>query len=87
MRTVDAEALLERVREFLQRERGIDPDRVQLDARLKEDLELDSLDLVELAMGWELEYGLSLEDEQIMEITTISEAIDYALGHQGVIQA
>jgi acyl carrier protein len=73
------EELLEQIRRFLEEQRGIDPDRVHEEARFKDDLNLDSLDLIELAMGWEVAYGLALEDEQVLSIVTVADAIDAVL--------
>lgn len=56
---------------------GVDPDRVTLDARFREDLEADSLDLVELIMKFEEEFGGEISDEDAQKITTVGEAVTY----------
>lgn len=73
------ERLIQQMREYLERERGIEGDRVTESARLKDDLELDSLDLVEMAMDWEDEYEVRLEDDKVGEIVTVAHAIDYVM--------
>jgi acyl carrier protein len=56
---------------------GVDEDQVVRDARFREDLEADSLDLVELIMAFEEEFEGEISDEEAQSITTVGEAIDY----------
>jgi len=56
---------------------GVDEEKVVREARFREDLEADSLDLVELIMGFEEEFGGEISDEEAQKITTVGEAIDY----------
>jgi acyl carrier protein len=56
---------------------GVDADRVIPTARFREDLEADSLDLVELIMAFEEEFGGEITDEDAQKITTVGEAINY----------
>jgi acyl carrier protein len=56
---------------------GVDPEQVTMDARFREDLEADSLDLVELIMAIEEEFGGEISDEQAQGITTVGEAVRY----------
>ena len=56
---------------------GVDEDRVISGARFREDLEADSLDLVELIMAFEEEFGGEITDEDAQKITTVGEAITY----------
>jgi acyl carrier protein len=56
---------------------GVDADRVVPAARFREDLEADSLDLVELIMAFEEEFGGEITDEDAQKITTVGEAISY----------
>jgi acyl carrier protein len=60
---------------------GVDPDQVTMDARFREDLEADSLDLVELIMAIEEEFGGEISDEQAQSITTVGEAVKYIESH------
>lgn len=54
-----------------------DPDGIKLDTRLEEDLEADSLDLVELAMSLEEELSLEIPDEELEGIRTVGDAVDF----------
>lgn len=56
---------------------GVDEEKVVPSARFREDLEADSLDLVELIMGFEEEFGGEISDEEAQKITTVGEAIEY----------
>ena len=56
---------------------GVEADRVVPPARFREDLEADSLDLVELIMAFEEEFGGEITDEDAQKITTVGEAISY----------
>lgn len=60
---------------------GVDADRVVPSASFREDLEADSLDLVELIMAFEEEFGGEITDEDAQSITTVGEAINYINTH------
>lgn len=62
---------------------GVDEDQVVRDARFREDLEADSLDLVELIMAFEEEFEGEISDEEAQSITTVGEAIDYINANMG----
>jgi acyl carrier protein len=62
-----------RLAELIERE----PDTIQLETRLEEDLEADSLDLVELAMSLEEELSLEIPDEELEGIRTVGDAVDF----------
>jgi acyl carrier protein len=67
----------ERIQAILVDLLGVDPEQVTMDARFREDLEADSLDLVELIMAIEEEFGGEISDEQAQGITTVGEAVRY----------
>ena len=60
---------------------GVDAAKVVPEARFREDLEADSLDLVELIMAFEEEFGGEISDEEAQKITTVGEAVDYLSAH------
>lgn len=78
------EHLLNEIREYLQTQRGIEPARVREDAQLRDDLGLDSLDLAELGMQWASDYGVMLDEEAILHLETVGEAIDFVIDSAGV---
>ena len=56
---------------------GADEAKINPDARFREDLEADSLDLVELIMAFEDKFGAEISDEDAQKITTVGEAAKY----------
>lgn len=56
---------------------GIEEEKVTMAASFKDDLEADSLDLVELIMAFEEEFGGEISDEEAQKITTVGEAVNY----------
>ncbi len=68
---------LEKVQEIITELLGVDANDVAPEARFREDLGADSLDLVELIMAFEDKFGGEISDEQAQEITTVGEAVSY----------
>jgi acyl carrier protein len=58
---------------------SVEPDTVTEDARFKEDLDADSLDLVELVMGLEERFDISVPEEDLENVTTVGQAVDLVL--------
>jgi acyl carrier protein len=56
---------------------GVDEEKVTPDARFREDLEADSLDLVELIMAFEDEFGGEISDEEAQKLSTVGDVIKY----------
>jgi acyl carrier protein len=75
------EDVLERIRSHLSDELGIDDAEVREDSRFKEDLEADSLDLVELVMELEDGYGIRIGENEAERIKTVGQAVDFVLAH------
>ncbi len=61
---------------------GVEEDKVSLDANFRDDLEADSLDLVELIMAFEDKFGAEISDEDAQAITTVGEAVKYIDSHK-----
>jgi acyl carrier protein len=60
----------------------VDESKVTPEARFREDLEADSLDLVELIMAFEDKFGGEISDEDAQKITTVGEAVKFLEAHQ-----
>ena len=67
----------ERVKEIIVDLLGVEPDQVTPEARFREDLEADSLDLVELIMALEEEFGGTISDDEAQQIKTVGQAVEY----------
>ena len=73
--------VLELIRAHLSSELGVDASRISERTRFKEDLEADSLDLVELVMELEDRYGIRIPDEDAAKILTVGQAADFVASH------
>lgn len=69
--------MLERVKEIIEEQLNLDGVEITMETRFKEDLEADSLDLFELVMAFEEEYGVEIPSEDLEKITTVGAVIDY----------
>ena len=61
---------------------GVDESKVTMEARFREELEADSLDLVELIMAFEDKFGAEISDEVAQKITTVGDAVKYIDAHR-----
>ncbi len=60
---------------------GVEEGKVTMGAKFREDLDADSLDLVELIMAFEDKFGAEISDEDAQKITTVGEAVNYIDAH------
>jgi acyl carrier protein len=65
-----------KMRELLVEELGLDADKITMEATFEEDLEVDSLGVVELLMALEDNFGVSIPDEEAESIGTVAQAVD-----------
>jgi acyl carrier protein len=72
-----ADTTFDRVRDIVVDMLGVEPEKVKLESRFREDLEADSLDLVELIMRIEEDFNGEISDEEAQKITTVGEAVTY----------
>lgn len=76
-----SDPVFEQVKAIIVEQLGVEPDAVVPEARFREDLEADSLDLVELIMAFEEAFGGEISDEEAQSITTVGEAVAFLKAH------
>lgn len=69
--------IVEKVKEIIVDQLGVDADEVQLSSSFIDDLGADSLDIVELVMAFEEEFELEIPDEDAEKIATVGDAVNY----------
>ena len=69
--------MFERVKEIIEEQLNLEGVEITEETRFKEDLEADSLDLFELVMAFEEEYGIEIPSEDLEQITTVGAVIEY----------
>ncbi len=74
--------IFEKVKEITVDQLGADEDAVVMEASFIDDLEADSLDIVELMMALEEEFDIEIPDEDAEKISTVKDAVDYITEHQ-----
>jgi acyl carrier protein len=72
----------DRLKKIIVEQLGVDDDEVNLEASFVEDLNADSLDLVELIMSLEEEFGMEISDEDAEKIQKVSDAVEFIEEHQ-----
>ncbi|XVG95302.1 acyl carrier protein [Eubacteriales bacterium KG127] len=65
--------ILERIKNKMVETLGVDEEKINLEANLADDLGIDSLDAVELAMALEEEFDIKLSDDELQELITVSD--------------
>ena len=74
--------MLEKVKETVAEALGADIDTITAETSFKEDLGADSLDLFELVMALEEEFGVEIPTEDLEELTTVGAVVKYVESHQ-----
>lgn len=72
-----SDEVFEKIKEIITELLDVEEEKITMNARFREDLEADSLDLVELIMEFEERFGGEISDEDAQKITTVGEAVEY----------
>ena len=75
--------MFEKVKEIIEEQLNLDGGEITMESSFKDDLDADSLDLFELVMAFEEEYGVEIPSEDLEKITTVGAVIEY-LQNKGV---
>ncbi|MGA2141636.1 MAG: acyl carrier protein [Brevinematales bacterium] len=74
--------VFDKVKEIIVDKLGVDESAVKLEASFIEDLGADSLDIVDLIMALEEEFGVDIPDEEAQNIKNVGDAVNYIKNHQ-----
>ncbi|MHB8962297.1 MAG: acyl carrier protein [Saccharofermentanales bacterium] len=74
---MSTEAIFETVQSILADQLGVESDQVTMESNFIDDLNADSLDIVELVMAMEQEFGISIPDEEAERIKTVGDAVNF----------
>ena len=74
------EELFNSIKQMIVDQLGVDEDTITEDSSFVDDLNADSLDMVELVMAMEQEFDIEIPDDVAEKVTTVKDAIDYILG-------
>jgi len=74
--------MLEKLKEMIAENLGVDEEKITENSNFKEDLGADSLDLFELVMALEEEYGVEIPTEDLESIATVGDVIKYIEEHK-----
>ena len=75
--------VLDKIKSILSSQFGIDEDQITENTDVVNDLGADSLDVVEMMMSIEDEFGMMIEDEEIAEMRTVGDVVNYIENHLG----
>ncbi len=78
---MDRNEIFQKLQKIIVDQLGVDPSQVTIKSKFREDLKADSLDLVELIMAIEEEFGGEVSDADAQQIQTVEQAVDYIATH------
>ena len=73
---MEANEVFEKVKGLFVEDLGIDESKETMDAKLEEDLEIDSLGIVEVVMAFEDEFDIEIDDEELADVSTVGQAVN-----------
>ena len=72
---MEVNEVFEKVKSLFIEDLGIDESKISMESKLEEDLEIDSLGIVEVVMAFEDEFDIEIDDEELADVKTVGEAV------------
>ncbi len=72
---METNEVFDKVKGLFVEDLGIDESKVTMEAKLEEDLEIDSIGIVEVVMAFEDEFDIEIDDEELADVSTVGEAV------------
>jgi|TARA_A200000159_G_scaffold34971_1_gene31441 acyl carrier protein len=73
---MEVNEVFEKVKGLFEEELGIESEKITMEAKLEEDLEIDSLGIVEVVMAFEDEFEIEIDDEELTDVGTVGQAVN-----------
>ena len=73
---MEVNEVFEKVKSLFIEDLGIDESKISMESKLEEDLEIDSLGIVEVVMAFEGEFDIEIDDEELADVKTVGEAVN-----------
>ena len=73
---MEVNEVFDKVKNLFVDELGIEAEKVTMEAKLEEDLDIDSLDIVEVVMAFEDEFEIEIDDEELTDVGTVGQAVN-----------
>ena len=73
---MEVNEVFEKVKTLFEEELGIESEKITMEAKLEEDLEIDSLGIVEVVMAFEDEFEIEIDDEELTDVGTVGQAVN-----------
>ena len=73
---MEVNEVIEKVKSLFEEELGIESEKITMEAKLEEDLEIDSLGIVEVVMAFEDEFEIEIDDEELTDVGTVGQAVN-----------
>ena len=73
---MEVNEVFEKVKSLFEVELGIESEKITMEAKLEEDLEIDSLGIVEVVMAFEDEFEIEIDDEELTDVGTVGQAVN-----------
>ena len=73
---MEVNEVFDKVKSLFEEELGINSEKITMDAKLEEDLEIDSLGIVEVVMAFEDEFEIEIDDEELTDVGTVGQAVN-----------